>query len=360
MTCDARPDASVLAGGPVAIDAGSPARVEACIDAVLATNRATLDRRGFYILREKNEAGSMFPGAPGDTSYIVKPVPHGARAFPVLAAIFRFLRARKSSILPETWVTEKYIVTPYFENTLDLSVNAHSLSVAERRERLATCSQFLADFRRINAELEAMLQLEQLSTDRFPLMQRYEISCRQVANLLGFSDMNSLIHAGPLLTGKAETTLFSDAKPANFLKKQDPAAKASSFTGNRETQAAIKIDNDLLYFRVPVMLEHVIAYFSHPFLLVDGGDLTTRFTAQWKGCLSSITSAGILRTEGLDRLIWYHLLRNFASAATNGQTEKARSMAGFLYAAAHEFRGLDIDLAFAARVRSWLGEELPD
>lgn len=360
MTSDARPDAPSLAGLPASSDAGVSARVDACIDTALATNRAKLDRRGFYILRETHEAGSMFPGAPGGSAYVVKPAPHDARAVRVLAAVFRFLRERKSSILPETWVTEKYIVTPYFESTLDLSVNAGSLCVAERRKRLATCSRFLAEFRRINAELEAMLQREQLSPRQFPLMQRYETSCRLVSDLLGFQDLNSLIHAGPLLTEQAEYTLFCDAKPANFLKRQEPARSPASGAGQPVAPAIIKIDNDLLHFRIPVILEHVIAYFSHPFLLLDGGGLKARFRTQWQACQSSVTGAGIGRTGGFDRLIWYHLLRNFASAATNGQTEKARSMAGFLYAAAHEFRDLDIDLAFAARVRSWLGDAPPD
>jgi hypothetical protein len=239
-----------------------------------------------------------------------------AEAAGLLRAVFEALRERTQPRCVPHWMAHGFVASLHLDDARDLRdimTDAASADVAGLV--LDACVNSLEHFVDADGDLRAAARSARTRPAPFPVTTRYQGARELCGQLLGSAAVLDLPTEIDDATGPR--VLFNDPKPANLVLR---ASDAGDWLGAPRTVAApARIDLDLLHFETSIALQLVIALFAHP---LDGLDVTQRHAIA-----AAAAERWDVAPDDIDRVLTYHLLRNFTTAAAAGQTAKARAFA---------------------------------
>jgi hypothetical protein len=248
---------------------------------------------------------------------------------------------------PPHWVVGDRVLTLQLPDATDLRRVLAARGAAGREWVYQACLRCLAAFADRDAALRSMLAAGGRRRPAiFPVAQRYALAHGKLARLLGPLDLAGSL---PTLSRPGPLTLFCDPKPANFVLPRAMAA------GRPAAGWPLRIDLDLLRYACPVSLQVVLALFSHPIRLPEHGPGGVGFAGLLHDARAAGRCFGIEPAE-IERMIRYHLLRNFTAAADGasaGDRAKALALAPILQLALTELPSLPSAPHTAAQLASW-------
>jgi len=237
-----------------------------------------------------------------------------ARQAALAAALAGVAAAPALRAVPSQVVGE-HVVSLHLGDTVDLGRvlgQAHGTVVSRVH---GACLASLTAFAGRDDELRAFIgERTAYAAPVFPVLERYRRALGLAAEVLGGVDLPSELP----WPSSPRRILFCDPKPANFLDHPD--------AGREGDPEPVRIDLDLMHWECELSLQIVLVLFAHPVRANGGTTPAARFDVLRAQAREVGAGLGIGGQE-MDSMILYHLLRNFTSAAVDGDRAKARAMA---------------------------------
>lgn len=260
--------------------------------------------------------------AAGFVPFHLKPWARPAVQRETLGVLLLELALRPELQSPPHWPSAQWLVGLHLPQAVNL---ADCLETGAPQERiLAHCLASLERFTQHDGALQRAISARGLpAAQAFPLSSRYEAACRVLREQNELAADETWEHLGPRPRDHTPSALFCDPKPANFITGRSNSVQL-------DEEQIFRIDLDLMTHTAPIALQAIIALFSFPSESPAEQGQQKTFTSRLDRLERWLGAQGLPLGEPVLRLLWYHLVRNYASAGVAGDAPKRGAMASML------------------------------